>query len=207
MGQIISYEEYYPYGSTSYQAVHSQTEAAKRYRYTGMERDEESGLEYHRARYYAAWLGRWSSPDPAGLADGPCIYEYVTGNPINKLDPSGKGFWDIVDKFTDVLVPIKPFIKAVAKGDVDDAIGLANPLPLPPSVKLGLWDAEKDMAKGLIGNVKRAALGPVVEGGRRIHGALTGSLSDAAPEVAGLVDIPRQVVEAGTLAWNGKYFR
>jgi uncharacterized protein RhaS with RHS repeats len=56
--QIISYEEYTPYGSTSYQAVRSQTETPKRYRYTGKERDEESGLYYHGARYYAPWLGR-----------------------------------------------------------------------------------------------------------------------------------------------------
>jgi RHS repeat-associated protein len=53
--QIISYEEYAPYGSSTYQAVRSQTETAKRYRYTGKERDEESGLYYHGARYYAAW--------------------------------------------------------------------------------------------------------------------------------------------------------
>ena len=45
--QVISYEEYYPYGSTSYQAVRSQTETPKRYRYTGMERDEGTGLNYH----------------------------------------------------------------------------------------------------------------------------------------------------------------
>src|SRR5262249_45145910 len=50
--QIISYEEYYPYGTTSYQAVRGQTETPKRYRYTGMERDEETGLEYYSARYY-----------------------------------------------------------------------------------------------------------------------------------------------------------
>ena len=42
--RIISYEEYYPYGSTSYQAGRSNTETPKRYRYTGMERDEESGV-------------------------------------------------------------------------------------------------------------------------------------------------------------------
>src|SRR5262249_25079072 len=40
--QIVSYEEYTPYGSTSYQAVRSQTDATKRYRYTSKERDEES---------------------------------------------------------------------------------------------------------------------------------------------------------------------
>ena len=62
--QIISYEEYYPYGSTSYQAVRSQTETAKRYRYSGKERDDESGLDYHGARYYAPWLGRWANLGP-----------------------------------------------------------------------------------------------------------------------------------------------
>ena len=72
--QIISYEEYHPYGSTSYQAVRSaqQRLQSKRYRYTGKERDEESGFEYHGARYYAPWLARWTSPDPAGLVDGTC---------------------------------------------------------------------------------------------------------------------------------------
>ena len=64
--KIISYEEYTPYGSTSYQAVRSQTETPKRYRYTGKERDEESGLYYHGARYYAPWFGRWMSVSPTG---------------------------------------------------------------------------------------------------------------------------------------------
>ena len=70
-GQIISYEEYYPYGSTSYQAGRSAAEVSlKRYRYTGKERDEETGLNYHGARYYAPWLGRWTSCDPIGIKDG-----------------------------------------------------------------------------------------------------------------------------------------
>ncbi len=87
--QIISYEEYTPYGSTSYQAVRSQTETPKRYRYTGKERDEETGLYYHGARYYAPWLGRWTSCDPAGTADGPNVYAYVRGNPVRLHDPAG----------------------------------------------------------------------------------------------------------------------
>lgn len=63
--QVISYEEYHPYGTTAYQARNTAIRsAAKRYRYTGMERDEESGLEYHHARYYLSWLGRWLSADP-----------------------------------------------------------------------------------------------------------------------------------------------
>ena len=52
-GDVISYEEYHPYGTTSYQAMNANIHAvAKRYRYTGKERDEESGLYYHGARYY-----------------------------------------------------------------------------------------------------------------------------------------------------------
>ncbi|MGF6851688.1 SpvB/TcaC N-terminal domain-containing protein [Paraburkholderia sp. CI3] len=66
-GQIISYEEYAPYGSSTYQAVRSQMETTKRYRYTGKEREGESELYYFGARYYAAWLGRWVSCDPKSL--------------------------------------------------------------------------------------------------------------------------------------------
>jgi len=86
---VISYEEYFPYGSTAYQAVRSQTETPKRYRYTGKERDEENDFYYHGARYYAPWLGRWVSPDPAGLIDGTNLYEHARANPIALVDPAG----------------------------------------------------------------------------------------------------------------------
>ena len=86
---IISYEEYFPFGSTSYQAVASQTDLPKRYRYTGKERDEENDLYYHGARYYAPWLGRWTSCDPAGIAAGLDSYLYAHANPVRLIDPGG----------------------------------------------------------------------------------------------------------------------
>jgi RHS repeat-associated protein len=86
---ILSYEEYFPYGGTSYQAVRAVTDAPKRARWAGKERDEESGFYYHEARYYAPWLARWVSADPAGLIDGPNVYRFVSGNPISIIDPSG----------------------------------------------------------------------------------------------------------------------
>jgi RHS repeat-associated protein len=90
-GQIISYEEYYPYGSASYQAGPSTAEVSlKRYRYTGMERDQESGLAYHGARYYAPWLGRWPCPDPSGLVEGTNLYWFVRANPIVLIDTNGR---------------------------------------------------------------------------------------------------------------------
>jgi RHS repeat-associated protein len=94
--QVISYEQYYPYGATSYQAVRARTDTPKRYRFTGKERDTETGLYYHGARYYIAWLGRWSSCDPAGLADGPNLYAYVRGNPIRLSDSEGTAAGDTV---------------------------------------------------------------------------------------------------------------
>ncbi|WP_437310895.1 RHS repeat-associated core domain-containing protein [Sorangium sp. So ce388] len=88
-GLVIGYEEYHPYGTTAYWSASSAAEVSrKRYRYTGKEKDE-TGLYYHGARYYAPWLGRWTSADPAGMVDGPNLYGYVRGNPIRLRDPSG----------------------------------------------------------------------------------------------------------------------
>ena len=95
--KVISYEEYHPYGTTAYQAKNTAINAtAKRYRYTGMERDEETGLEYHSARYYLPWLGRWLSSDPIGIGDGPNMYRY-TSNPTRYIDKSGTTEYENLD--------------------------------------------------------------------------------------------------------------
>src|SRR5207245_864360 len=44
---------------------------------------------YHSARYYAPWLARWASCDPAGLADGLNVYAYSKCSPTVMVDPSG----------------------------------------------------------------------------------------------------------------------
>ncbi len=87
---IISFEEYYPHGGTSYQAVDRRIKAAaKRYRWAGKERDEETGLTYHGARYYSPWIGIWISCDPIGLSDSENLYTYSRNNPICLSDPTG----------------------------------------------------------------------------------------------------------------------
>lgn len=86
--ELISYEEYAPYGSTSYQAADKSTAAAaKRYRYSEKERDEESGFQYYDARYYSAWLARFLSPDP--VKSSPSLYIFARANPVKFVDEKG----------------------------------------------------------------------------------------------------------------------
>jgi hypothetical protein len=51
--EVISYEEYFPFGASSYQAGTLAEVKLKRYRYTDKERDEENDFSYHGARYCA----------------------------------------------------------------------------------------------------------------------------------------------------------
>ena len=87
---VITYEEYYPYGSTSYQAGRTAAEVnLKRYRFTGKERDEETGLYYHGKRYYIPWLGRWTSCDPNLASVEANSYNYCFNRPVSLVDPDG----------------------------------------------------------------------------------------------------------------------
>ena len=91
LAEVISYEEFHPYGTSSYRAANNAIDVSpKRYRYTGQERDEETGLAYHSARYYAPWLARWTAADPLGLEAGVNRFAYCTCSPAGRSDPEGK---------------------------------------------------------------------------------------------------------------------
>ncbi|WAO96099.1 Hypothetical protein NCS54_01376100 [Fusarium falciforme] len=87
--QLVSYEEYSPFGSVTYSAVHGNVEAPRIYRFAKYEHDRETGLYHCGHRYYCPWVSRWTSPDPLGDVDGPNLYEYVKNDPVNSYDPSG----------------------------------------------------------------------------------------------------------------------
>ena len=75
---------------------------ASDHKFTGKERDTESGLDYFKYRYYASSMGRWMSPDPSGLTHAGVenpqslnLYNYVGNNPLTRVDLDGlcwKGF-------------------------------------------------------------------------------------------------------------------
>ena len=64
-------------------------------RYTGKEKDTESGLDYFGARYYGSNMGRWMSPDPSNWGVDFYYpqtwkhYSYVGNNPLSNTDPNG----------------------------------------------------------------------------------------------------------------------
>lgn len=66
-------------------------------RYTGKERDQESGLDYFGARYMSSSMGRFMSPDPIKITEDRVanpntlnLYSYAANNPLKYVDPDGQ---------------------------------------------------------------------------------------------------------------------
>jgi RHS repeat-associated protein len=101
-GQVISRHDYLPFGEEIVGGYAGRTSAlgfgtaeGVTQRFTGEERDSESGLDYFGARYYGSALGRFTSPDEALLDQNPSnpqswnLYSYVRNKPLTSFDPSG----------------------------------------------------------------------------------------------------------------------
>jgi RHS repeat-associated protein len=71
-----------------------------RQKFTGQEHDEESGLDYFRARYYSSALGRFTSPDAPFIDQNRSnpqswnLYTYVRNNPLRFTDPTGSAMYE-----------------------------------------------------------------------------------------------------------------
>ncbi|MCB0490486.1 MAG: RHS repeat-associated core domain-containing protein [Cyclobacteriaceae bacterium] len=87
-GNVDSWTDYYPFGK---QSRGSSSVSAPKEKFTGKERDAESGLDYFGARYYNSEVARWLAVDPMGKKY-PSVspYNYVLNNPVNAYDPDGK---------------------------------------------------------------------------------------------------------------------
>jgi len=90
-GDIISYEEYHPFGTTSYRSGRNDIDVSlKRYKYVHKELDNETGLIYYGLRFYAPWIARFISVDPLQF-DYPIYtpYQYAGNKPISFIDLDG----------------------------------------------------------------------------------------------------------------------
>jgi RHS repeat-associated protein len=125
-GSLLSYEEFYPYGGSAYLAgTGLHPDERRRYRFGGHELDDETGLYYCGARYYAPWLGRWISPDPIGSADALNLYVFARDNPVTFRDLTGHLSEDTKENLKqlgrDMWNDVKGMGTAVKEGVVDTA--------------------------------------------------------------------------------------
>jgi len=108
-GAIQNESDYFPYGG---ERVYSQTLASQNYKFTGKERDAESGLDNFGARYNASMMGRFMTPDPlmaSAHASNPQTwnrYAYALNNPLRFVDPDGMKACTDKDKCVDVKVNV-----------------------------------------------------------------------------------------------------
>lgn len=94
-GTLCFDADYTPYGLE----VHHTNACAQNYKFTGYERDPETGLDYAMNRYYNYRIGRFMNPDPLGMISASLsspqslnLYSYVLNNPVSRIDPKGE-YW------------------------------------------------------------------------------------------------------------------
>jgi RHS repeat-associated protein len=85
--------DFYPYGG---ERTPINNTCAQNYKFTGKERDPESGLDNFAARHYASSLGRFMQTDPIWVKGDRMVdpqrlnlYAYVRNNPLRLTDPTG----------------------------------------------------------------------------------------------------------------------
>ncbi len=89
-GTLVSTYQYDPYGNLT----SSTGSVANPWRFAGGYFDSSTGLYKFGTRYYDSAIGRWTQQDPlrGSLADPTSLnrYLYVSDDPVNFTDPSGK---------------------------------------------------------------------------------------------------------------------
>ena len=89
------------YNYDSFGTVISSTGAVTNsFRYTARDFDQETGLNFYRARYYDSNTGRFLSEDPERFRISPNFYPYVGNRPTVHVDPTGRGpTWNFVTNY------------------------------------------------------------------------------------------------------------
>jgi RHS repeat-associated protein len=90
-GAIENESEFYPFGG---ELQFSAADSANHYKFTGKERDSESGLDYFGARYNASSMGRFMTPDSPSYSNSKNpqswnLYAYSLNNPVSFRDADG----------------------------------------------------------------------------------------------------------------------
>jgi RHS repeat-associated protein len=97
IGNVLNDSLFFPYGQ---ERVIANADTGNNYKYTGKERDPETGLDDFGARYYADNIGRFMTPDWSAKATAVPyakfgdpqtlnLYSYVENAPVNNVDADG----------------------------------------------------------------------------------------------------------------------
>jgi len=96
-GNVLNESLFFPYGG---ERIIANADTGNNYKFTGKERDPETGLDDFGARYYASNLGRFMTPDwdakptnvpYASFGDPQTLnlFSYVENGPLNRVDADG----------------------------------------------------------------------------------------------------------------------
>ncbi|MFL6207437.1 MAG: RHS repeat domain-containing protein [Pyrinomonadaceae bacterium] len=114
-GAVTSRHDYFPFGEEIPAGADGRRNTSQKYviagnvrqKFTGYERETETGLDYAQARYYASVQGRFTSADPLASSAKPTHpqtwnrYAYGLNNPLRFTDPNGMSFLDGFYQFVD----------------------------------------------------------------------------------------------------------
>jgi RHS repeat-associated protein len=130
-GQVVERHDYLPFGEECTAAPCSTTlPGTNTFKFTGKERDGESGLDYFKARYYRAHSARFTGIDPV-LNTGATLpdpqrwnrYAYVRNNPFRYVDPDGEDLQDVVNGGANAVVSNFLFGSGRQSGNADFTTG------------------------------------------------------------------------------------
>ncbi len=110
-------------------------------KFTGKERDAESGLDYFGARYYGSALGRWTSPDRINLTrlrlSNPTNtlnkYVYAANNPFKFVDRDGEDITIFYRPSSGLAAPSTGNYGHIFLGALNQATGKAGFLDFYPA--------------------------------------------------------------------------
>jgi RHS repeat-associated protein len=100
-GTTVQSYTYDPYG----QLTSGAPTIENPFRYAGQYTDDETGLQYLRARYYDPQTGQFLSRDPLESSTGQ-PYSYADDNPVNGTDPTGLNVLSAIADFESSFIPM-----------------------------------------------------------------------------------------------------
>jgi RHS repeat-associated protein len=185
---------YFPYGGERWSTI-----SGNHYKFTGKERDSETGLDYFGARYYGSNMGRWLSPDWAaaptavpyaefGDPQSLNLYTYIRNNPLSHADadghdwPAGPTTPEELERKTDVAVGGAKGLWNMVAGTWNTVAGLLNeqgqssgqPYMEMPMAPMASYDSVAQAVSGAIAQLG-TLIYSVVEGATATTGEAAGS--------------------------------